>query len=358
MTKKVECKDGVLPPPPPDLQTNFHQLNPIGPRYQWEGNGGYCGEVSFISAGLYYGQYLSQYDVRAMAWACQDIAARNQTKNTQSAQLLLGVNDATVAQMLKLGAEVFDVQDSETFLQWVKKNVVSGYPVIVGVFYNEFLLSGGEITNPNYGDTEYDHIVPVMEWGSSRPLDQEDISGDVILLSDNGLYGTDTSPVPDNTVVYYYDYAIPYFLATRQQANTQTDNNRVYSLLTLPQTNEGNKQNYAIAIKGVLDESRETLPVTLTTSINYECPAIVDGSDIRPASQQVTLTITVSGLTPGQTYYLYYYDNEINVPVRNFNAQSGDPWQEIDATADTWTGSMTIQSNEKAFFRAVNKNAG
>lgn len=31
----------------------------IPPRYQWNANNGYCGEVSFISVGLYYGQYCS-----------------------------------------------------------------------------------------------------------------------------------------------------------------------------------------------------------------------------------------------------------------------------------------------------------
>jgi len=33
---------------------------------QWPANFGYCGEISFIVAGLYYGQYLSQYDARAL----------------------------------------------------------------------------------------------------------------------------------------------------------------------------------------------------------------------------------------------------------------------------------------------------
>lgn len=40
--------------------------NNIPPRHQWEANYGYCGEVSLISAGLYYGQYVSQYDARAI----------------------------------------------------------------------------------------------------------------------------------------------------------------------------------------------------------------------------------------------------------------------------------------------------
>jgi hypothetical protein len=50
-------------PVPKDLNT---WTNNIPPRLQWEANFGYCGEVSLISAGLYYGQYLSQYDARAI----------------------------------------------------------------------------------------------------------------------------------------------------------------------------------------------------------------------------------------------------------------------------------------------------
>ncbi len=32
----------------------------------WGVNFGYCGETSFITSGMYYGQYLSQYDVRRL----------------------------------------------------------------------------------------------------------------------------------------------------------------------------------------------------------------------------------------------------------------------------------------------------
>ena len=49
------------------LPVDFVYENDIPPRLQWNSNDVYCGEVSMISAGLYYGQYLSQYDVRAIA---------------------------------------------------------------------------------------------------------------------------------------------------------------------------------------------------------------------------------------------------------------------------------------------------
>ena len=70
----------------------------IPSRLQWNGNYGYCGEVSFISAGLYYGQYLSQYDARA-------IASKNARQSITSSQLLLGVNDEYAARSLRLRYE-------------------------------------------------------------------------------------------------------------------------------------------------------------------------------------------------------------------------------------------------------------
>ena len=45
------------------ISTKYKLKNDIPLRIQWDANSGYCGEVSMISAGLYYGQYLSQYDV-------------------------------------------------------------------------------------------------------------------------------------------------------------------------------------------------------------------------------------------------------------------------------------------------------
>ena len=47
--------------------TDYQKYLPILPREQWETNLGYCGEVALISAGLHYGQYLSQYDARDLA---------------------------------------------------------------------------------------------------------------------------------------------------------------------------------------------------------------------------------------------------------------------------------------------------
>src|ERR1700722_11587714 len=70
----------------------YAAANDIPPRLQWMANHGYCGEVALISAGLYYGQYASQYDARALA---SDGLPQNEGKS----QLLLGGNDRRAARL-------------------------------------------------------------------------------------------------------------------------------------------------------------------------------------------------------------------------------------------------------------------
>ncbi len=111
---------------------NRTEMNDIPPRLQWEANYGYCGETALISAGLYYGQYVSQFDARA-------IASPNVKQSKRGSQLLLGRNDGATAAQMRLKAVEWDsptTANANRFLAWVKGNVVSGYPVIIGVYEN------------------------------------------------------------------------------------------------------------------------------------------------------------------------------------------------------------------------------
>lgn len=315
----------------------FVKLNPIPPRFQWNANSGYCGETCMISAGLYYGQYLSQYDVRKLV-----------SGDTQQNQLLLGKNDDAAAEALRLNYERKITNNSEDFIQWIKQQVAAGCVVIIGVLNNEYRL--GESTDPAAGDNEYDHIVPLIGWGADDPFTAGGFNAaDKILLSDNGLY------TPDNSTPYYYAYHIGHFFADRVKANDPNGN--MYSLLELPayQTPAGKtqKNNYAIAIKNVMGQ---VLPVRITTDLNFEMPAMADGSNDRPAAMDLTLSVTVSGLTPNTKYNLYYYTDEKDVPVSDFNKNSkpGSLYQTISIPSGTsFTTVLKIKSNEKAFFRAV-----
>lgn len=118
---------------------------------------GYCGEVSTISALLYYGGYMSQYDMR------QNSALKSFHVQTAS-EYLLGLNDQHCANLIKLEAEEWDRKNGtatvQDYLAWVKTNIRAGNPVTIGVFMNQYKFYND--TSKTAGDSDYDHIVPVM----------------------------------------------------------------------------------------------------------------------------------------------------------------------------------------------------
>lgn len=314
--------------------------NNIPPRLQWMENFGYCGEVSVIIAGLYYGQYISQYTARA-------IASPNIPQNFSKSQLMLGVNALSAATKMHLNATAWDTDDEQNtpqFLSWVKQNVLEGYPVIIGVFTNEFLFYGK--TNPSAGDSEFDHIVPVYGIGSNHSLkDYSYYSDDVIYFSDNGLWGSATHPP------YLFNYPFALFQSNRKQANKK--NGAIYSL-----SNNGN--NYGLVLTGVMDLHGDTLPVRVDTNLNYEKPEIKEGTSIPPLPMPLTLTITVSNLEPHFPYILYRYNDFDLVPNSNFNAQSAnasEKWNIQITAGSTFVMTEEIQSNDIAVYRAVKATA-
>ena len=331
----------VSAPARPAAATTYTAGSRLPPRIQWNANYGYCGETAFVSAGLYYGQYISQYDARA-------IASKNTRQSLESSQLLLGVNDVAAAKAMHLNATAFNTAKQPTsraFLTWVKSNVVAGSPVVIGVFANQSRFYG--TANLNAGDTEYDHIVTVTGITSTRSLTGPTTgpttyyADDVLTFNDGGLW-TGTNGQPQNS----FSYSFGTFATTRQRANSKTG--AVYSLK--------NGADYGIAITGIIDLNRDTVPVRLTTSVNAETPTMVDGSNTRPAAKPVTLTITVSGLKPGTTYNLYRYSSMANVPDSTFNAnaaKAAQKWTITIPSGSTYTMTQTINSNEIAVYRAV-----
>jgi hypothetical protein len=317
-------------------RSTYSRGNDIPPRLQWEGNQGYCGEVSFISAGLYYGQYVSQYDARALA-------SPGVPQNLPRSQLLIGVNSQKAAAAMHLNAVEWDTTSetsSASFLAWMKRNVSAGYPVVIGVFNNEYLLYGR--IDPLAGDPEYDHIVPVFGVGSNHPLPSDTYYADNTLnFSDNGLWTIDHIPP------YVFTYAFGPFQQTRQQANAP--DGTVYAL-------RRGRDNYGIAITGVMDTDNVTLPVRVATNANYEHPPIARHSNMRPASMPLTLTVTVSHLTPGISYNLYRYADFSVVPNDRFNARASNAtkvWAINIASGSSYSVTESIMSDEMAIYRAV-----
>lgn len=330
---------GSMSAEPPALEKQVEVSN-IPLRYQWNENGGYCGECSMIASGLCYGQYFSQYDARMIASADP---AYPFPKNPQTkCQLLLGQNDAYTATQMRLNAAEWsrpEGADVRAFLVWVKQMTALGYPVSIGVFTNENLFYGD--TDPDAGDKQYDHIVTVTSV-QSKYTDGQYHDDDVITFDDHALWN------PDGNPQYRFSYTFKDFQKTRVQANNP--NGPIYSLNSNP-----NIGNFGIAVQGVVDPKHETFPVRVDTSVNYENPEIADKSNQRPASMPLTLTVTVSGLTPGKTYRLYKYDDEQAVPESDFNEHSTNAshiW-EITPAGPTYTLTDPIQSSDKAIYRAV-----
>lgn len=296
-------------------------------------NEGYCGEVSLIGAGLYYGQYVSQFDVR-------DLAVGSQT----AGELLVGVNDAAVAQKLHLAYEEWDsVSESDTdqFLVWVKERVASGYPVAIGVLANQYLFYGDK--NPNAGQSDYDHIVTVTNISSKHPMmDGVYYGDDQLSFSDHGLWDDDEAPK------YSFSYSFDEFQKSRKEANAKHGD--VYSLV-----DDGT--NYGIAITGI---KGDTLPVRLVTNLNYEKPEICRCSNRRPDPMPLTLTVTVSNLEPNVPYVLYRYNRLDLVPESEFNAHANQAFEKqtiMVQTGSTYTFTQKIESDEVAVYRAVKATA-
>ncbi|MBY0573632.1 MAG: hypothetical protein K2P84_08120 [Undibacterium sp.] len=341
-------------PAPPSGGTYAMSLA-IPPRHQWNGNYGYCGEVAFISAGLYFGQYVSQYTARAAA-----TPGVNQSEATS--QLLISLNDLTAAATMHLNAVEWNGQSNtlttNQYLAWIKGYVLAGYPVIMGVYVNLY-QPGGSVSA---GFSSYDHIVPVTGIASNHPLvkgpNQTYYADDILQFSDNSGYHNINYPNPVTSppaAAYFFQFNFSAFQMTRTQANAATA--PPYSLAL---HSNGSNQNAAVAITGVIDLNHETVPVRLATDLIYESPAITDKSNTAPAAGPLKLTATVYGLTAGVKYNVYQYNSLAAIPNSAFNANASAAKQTFTfvATDSSYVlPAINILSNQVAAFRAVPASA-
>jgi hypothetical protein len=301
------------------------------PRLQWEANFGYCGEVSLIAAGLYYGQYASQYQVRKLATSPI-------SQNMTGSQVLLGVNAHACSTSMGLASTAYN-STSTDFLVWIRQNILQGKPVIIGLFMNQFLFYGN--TAENAGDVEYDHIVPVTAVETQSSASDSAYHNDVLIFSDNGLY---TPNLP--AIQYKFGYSFDAFQRTRAEANQQL----------APPYSLSKGTDFGLVVTGVLDPLGETFPVRVSTDKNFEAPSMVEGSDAQPAPMPLVLTVTVSGLTPRANYTLYRYNSFRAVPVSHFNANAAAAnrsWPINIINGSTWTLVESILSSDIVIYRAV-----
>ena len=309
----------------------------LAPRQQWNANFGYCGETAFIVAGLFFGQYLSQFEARA-------VASSSASQSAEGSQLLLGVNDGAFAARSHLEVSRWPGGTGAEFLAWIRGHVRQNHPVIIGLYANQRHFYGRR--DPLAGSPEYDHIVSVL--GVLPGAQTRSAAGPggpdwELLFSDHGLLDADLAGNSQ------YRFQVPFgsFARTRSQANQEQA-----PWYSLP---EGTPA-YGVAVLGVKDRRRDSLPVQISPSSSIEIPEIANGSSLRPAGRPLELTITVTGLRPALPYRLYRYDSLAAIPDGDFNAHAG-------AAARRWSLSIpsgtsvslkdTIRSDAVAAYRAV-----
>lgn len=340
------------------LATPYNKATPMPVRLQWNANFGYCGESSFIGAGLRLGQYTSQ-------WTARDLASGGDDQWEQGSQLLLGSapqgNALIAASAMRLKATAINTtsQSTASYLAWIKQQVVSGNSVIMGVYNNVNIL--GESGS---GDPYYDHIVPVIGIGSQQPLSASSagtyFASDTITISDNGLYTPhpNSDPnVPGNTTnnpagSALYTYEFGKFQKTRAQANAG------YSLADLYSVRKS-APNFAASVSGVVDNTEGgpvTVPVSLTPSVNNEGFQNEDYMHAAPATSPLTLTANVQIPDQTKAYNLYRYDSFSSVPRSNFNAnadRAAQSWTIAANSGATVSKTITTTTGSTQVFRAV-----
>ena len=299
---------------------------PLEPRLQWNANFGYCGETSFISAGMRFGQYTSQ-------WTARSLASPRVPQTRESSQLLLGVNDLAAARRMKLATVAFDTGNRDTparFLDWVKGRFVRGDVVIIGVNNNVRIL--GEPIPGQIGS--YDHIVPVLGIGSSG-------ASDTITISDNGLHNV------GRDYPFRYSYRFSDFPLSRRAANLW--GGPIYSLAL-------GSAHYGAAVTGILDPQHETVPVRLTSSSNGEGLQNQSRLVSPPAPSRIRLTAHVRIPDVTRSYTVYMYDRFSKVPTSDFAARAANAvstWTIPAYSGKHWSVTVSALSSDTRVFRAV-----
>lgn len=293
------------------LGSTYTASSNVTPFLQWGPNYGYCGEASFIAAGMRFGQYTSQ-------WTARRVASSRSNQTLRASQLLLGTslpdgNVSTAASAMRLDLASYDSAhepSTDDYLAWIKGHVVQGDPVIMGVLNNVNMLG---FDSP--GDSEYDHIVPVLGVGSESPLEGENAGTyfptDTLSISDNGLYGLGPRA---------FTYRFGAVQKTRRQANRGRTVSDLYSVLSPISPSAA---NYAVAVTGPTDTSPGgpyLIPVTLASRRNNEGFPDADAMIRPPAAKRTNLTVTVTIPDSSKAYRLFEYTNFAAVPRANFNA--------------------------------------
>ncbi|KAI8467583.1 MAG: hypothetical protein J3K34DRAFT_430198 [Monoraphidium minutum] len=306
------------------------------PRLQWDQYSGYCGETSLQMAALYYGAWISQAAARAAGGSPQDGGQLLLPLDASKADVAgIGRNLVMAAESLKLKVSRFASasggRQSGAALQWAKGHVVAGRPVILGVYISRC------------GDgcwDRYDHIIPATGYCTQAPpLDGGAAPRDADVIKLASLYSR---------------RATWRALGGWPAAPTDADSDDACGASLgkcgcLPLGT-----NYAVAVWGLADANKTSLPVRLQVSSASE-PNVAAGR--RPGL--LTGAATARGLEAGRRYRLLRYDAPAGVPTAGgrdafLNSKYDSSLDFVAAGPEfKWKDPRKIESNGFAYYRCV-----
>jgi hypothetical protein len=173
----------------------------------------------------------------------------------------------------------------QRFFSWIRDRMNTGGRVMLGVY-----IKGSQ-------DREYDHIVPAIDVVTSGLKD-----GGRRVLQDRLFFADNYGHIQSGT---FRDLR-----RNRLQANVSS---------APPYSIPAGVGNYALAIRGIADPDRVTIPVILQASRNNE-PVLLDGALQPPTPEPLAIRATVLIPDQNQSYNVYRYDDFRQVPEASFNA--------------------------------------
>ena len=294
------------------IKSNKKLLLNIPPRYMWGWSEtaelhGYCGETSFQSALLYYGNYVSAEHCR---YADGNV------------ELLIGENDVKAAKNLHLRYDAWNYNSKkpqgDSFVSWCKKSLNNGCPVITG-FYQMY--------EEDEGDDDYDHIMIVVGYTVDKDGDDQ--------LYFNDFYKNEVS-------------LTEYAHRKRNQWICDEEPTQPFEY-TLP-TNVC----YGISIKGIVDKNDECYRCRLEIPNFFKEPDWGAEDKLNEKPIEIKGILHIVNLTVGKGYRILRFDSFDSCPEKNFN--KSNPAHEIKFTADKENVAIdlpTMKSDKVYFYRVI-----
>lgn len=281
------CNETSCEPPP----SAYTKMLPLQPGVQWMKHGGYCGAWSFQRTALSKGAYISQQQVR-------DHAKPGGGHDEE----ILNTNIDGAFEKLHIKHENFEfnvlpVPQAAAYLQFMKKHLIAGSPLIWMVMFDGSSSPEADYTQDNKTNGIYGHIEPVVGITSNHPLDNEKV-------------------YDDDRFAYFDDASKTTYYAAATKVPGECNFGRGQSTCRSSCPTRGqcvwNQRGYIYAILDLKD-THDAVPVSLSIDPYASEPYTRGGAKPIP----ITGTLTATGLKAGSKYDIYRWDSAEDAFVYN-----------------------------------------